>query len=139
VGLGREEHDAVREPGRRREVHQSRHLVAGRVRPGGAAHDGEHDVSRRLRGPRHRLGQRADGHVGALQRLEAPDEQQEPFVGQVKTGFGLVLRPRTEHRRVNAGRDDADAVGVGPVQPDQGSGLDRNLTVHDTVDEALSA
>ena len=82
-------------------------------------------VSGDLRRPGHRLRQRADRDVRALERLKSPDEQEQPRVRQVqsRSSFGLV--PRNEQSPVDPGRNDPDPLGIGAVQSDQMRGLDR--------------
>ena len=71
------------------------------------------------------LGQRLDGHVGTLERLDAADEEQEAAVDRQAEGparLGPV--PRAEERVVDAGRHDADATGVPAVEGRDLVGLD---------------
>ena len=67
-------------------------------------------------------GERADGDVDALERLDATDEQQhrpvaEVEVGQRGAGAGAVAG--REEGVVDAGRHDLDPVGLGAVEADE--------------------
>ena len=92
---------------------------------GGAADHPQDGVPGRLRRPGHGLGQGTDRYVRSLQRLEPSHEEQQPGVRQVQAGPGGGLGRRHEHALIDAGGDDADPVGVGPVEPDQVRGLHR--------------
>jgi hypothetical protein len=61
------------------------------------------------------LGQGLDGGVGALERLDPADEEEEPAVEREPEGpAGLGPVAGTEEGVVHAERDDADAPGSAP-------------------------
>ena len=66
----------------------------------------------------------AQQHVGRLERLEPPGEEDDVGVrGQVEPTPRVDGVAGTEHRQVDAGVDDLDAAGIGVVQVDQLLGL----------------
>ena len=104
MGLRREEHDAVVEPELDHEVMETVRL--GRAR--GAARSADHDERGAAIVER---GQRADGDVDALERLDPTDEQQQRpvFEPEAFTQPRTFAATRTEHRMVDAGWHDLDA------------------------------
>ena len=92
------------------------------MRPARAAH---HDEAVGLAPAVEQLGQRLDGHVGALERLDAPDEEEEAAVERETEGApGLGPVPGTEEGVVDARRHDPDAPGVAAVERGDLVGLD---------------
>ena len=90
-----------------------RSTSSGALGAAGAADDDERGV-----GPAER-GQRAHGDVEALQRLDAPDEQEHGAVAEVEVvqrGAGAVAGAGREEGVVDAGRDELDAAAVGAVE-----------------------
>jgi hypothetical protein len=89
----------------------------------GAARPAHHDEPRL--GPVER-GQRADGDVEALQRLDAADEEEHRSVTEVEVlerGARALPVPGGEERVVHTGRDQLDARRIGAVEPDELIGL----------------
>ena len=86
-----------------------------------AADDG-HDESVGQLGPRlEQPGDRAQQHVGRLERLDAPDEQQDGRVGrQPQPPAGGCRGTRAEQLEVDPGRHRHDPSRVGVVQLDEG-------------------
>ena len=92
------------------------------VRPAGAPDD--HQVVRPPAGAAE-LGQGLDGGIGALERLDPADEEEEPAIEREPegpAGLGPVARP--EEGVVDPEGDDADAAGVGAVERGDLLGLD---------------
>ena len=68
------------------------------------------------------LVQRPHRHVDALERLDAPDEQQHGVVVETERGEGLAgaaLVAGREEGVVDTGRHDLDALGTGAVERDE--------------------
>ena len=77
------------------------------------------------------LGQGLDGRIGALERLDPPDEEEEPAVeGEPEGPAGLGAVARAEEGVVDPGGDDADAIGVRIVERGDLLGLDRARRQH---------
>ncbi len=77
------------------------------------------------------MTERLDRGVGALQRLEAADEQEHLLAREPQVRLGVLAVARSEHRVVDAGGNDVDPLGVGGIEVDQpfpligGGGHDR--------------
>ncbi len=77
------------------------------------------------------MTERLDRGVGALQRLEAADEEEHLLAGEPQGGLGCLAVARSERGVVDSGGDDVDALGVGGIEVDQpfpligGGGHDR--------------
>ena len=121
VGLGVDEVDVLAHAaGVGRVVQPLQRLLP--VRPAGPADDHQ-PVG--LPAVLEQLGQRLDRHVGALERLDAADEEQQAAVeGEAEGAAGLGPVARAEERVVDAGRHDADAPGVAAVERHDLVGLD---------------
>ena len=77
------------------------------------------------------LGQRLDGDVRALERLDAAHEQQQaPVLGQPEGTAGLGAVARAEEGVVHARRHDADAARFAAVERCDLVGLDRARRQH---------
>ncbi len=103
-------------PERRGELHQPRQLGT-LARPARTAHDRQHQVLGELGIARHRLRERPDRDVGPLVRLEPPDEQREPQAREMEPIARGGAIAWEEDRVVDAGRHDADVLGIRAVQP----------------------
>ena len=62
------------------------------------------------------LRERADREVGALESLDATDEQQQRSIAQAELSPRRAAVAGREHQVVDAGCDHFDAVGVGAVE-----------------------
>ena len=92
---------------------------------GRAADDRHHEPGPQRGRLVEQLRDRAQQHVGRLERLDPAGEEQHVRVrGQAEVGAGAGLVERAEHVEVDAGVHDLDAAGVGVVQVDQLLGLE---------------
>ena len=94
--------------------------------PVGAAGAAHHHEAVGLAPGLEQLGQGLDGHVGALERLDPPDEQEEATIErQAEGAAGLGPVAGAEERVVDPGRHDADARRLAAVERRDLLGLDR--------------
>ena len=107
VRLGIDEVDAVGHPPGVGQVHQALQRLLP-VGPARAAHD--HEVVGPPAGGA-QLGQGLDGGIGALERLDPPDEEEKPAVEREPEGpAGLRAVARPEEGVVDPEGHDADAA-----------------------------
>jgi hypothetical protein len=69
------------------------------------------------------FGERADSHVNTLERLDAPNKQQDRSGTQVNGVTSTALESGAEEGMVHSRRHDLDSGGIGTVQVDQLVGL----------------
>ena len=108
--LRRLEAHAVREPQRGHECADAGQLSLA-VGPAGAAHHHQHGVAAAQR------SERPHGHVQALQRLDAPHEQQHGLATQVEGAARPAAVAGGEERVLHPGGHDLDAPGRIAVEP----------------------
>ncbi len=121
MGLGIDEVDVLTHPARVGDVVQALQRLLS-VWAARAAH---HDEAIRLAPRLEQLGQGLDGHVRALEGLDAADEEEEPPTErQAERAPRLRTVPRAEERVVDARRHDTNAARFTAVERRNLFGLD---------------